>query len=161
MQFCTKCGSSLPLAPQPESWRTSGDLGGSQQTVVNDPYAPSSGGAYQPQQPPAYPTYNPPQQPVPIGGAQPMHPAIPALVSFFFPGIGLLFVPGKQGLGFGIFAGYVGLIIVMTILAFITFGLGSCLFFLLPLVNIGTAIHSYDEAAKQSNGQFQPILFKK
>lgn len=158
MQFCVKCGSALPLAPQPESWRTSGGLGETQTTT--DPYAPSSGSTYQPQPPPAYPTYTPPQQQPPlIGGTQPMHPAIPALVSFFFPGIGLLFVPGKQGLGFAIFAGFIGFWVVTFILSFVF--IGFCLMILSPLLNIGAAIHSYDEAAKQSNGQFQPILFKK
>jgi hypothetical protein len=154
MQFCTKCGSALPLAPQPESWRTSGGLG----SQTADPYSSqqaTGGSSYQPQPPPM--PYTPPQ---PAGGSQPMHPGIAALVSFFLPGIGLLFVPGKQGLGFGIFAGYIGLWVVLSILAVITFGIGSCLFFLVPLVNIAAAIHSYDEAAKASGGQFQPILFK-
>jgi hypothetical protein len=97
------------------------------------------------------------QQP---GAAQPMHPAIPAIVSLIVPGIGLLFVPNKAGLGLGIFAGYIGLMIVLTILAVITLGIGSCLFLLAPLANVAAAIHSWDEAAKVSNGQFQPILFK-
>ncbi len=30
----------------------------------------------------------------------------------------------------------------------------------MPLINIAAAVHSWDEAAKASNGQFQPILFK-
>lgn len=160
MQFCVKCGSQLAPAPQPESWRTpSGGLG-NQQTVVNDPYAPG----YIPPPPSTPPSYNPPQQmqytPQQAGGASQMHPAIPALVSFFFPGIGLLFVPNKAGLGIGIFAGFIALNVILFILAFITFGLGTCLFLLVPLVNIAAAIHSYDEAAKVSNGQYSPILFK-
>lgn len=154
MQFCVKCGSALPHAPQPEAWRTSGGLGGQQTT--NDPYAPSSGSTYQPQPPPVQ--YAPPQQSL-SGGTQQIHPAIPALVSFFFPGIGLLFVPGKQGLGFAIFAGFIGFWVVTFILSFVF--IGFCLMLVSPLLNIGAAIHSYDEAAKQSNGQFQPILFKK
>jgi hypothetical protein len=97
------------------------------------------------------------QQP---GAAQPMHPAIPAIVSLIVPGIGLLFVPNKAGIGIGIFAGYIGLMVVLTILAVITFGLGTCLFLLAPLANVAAAIYSWDEAAKVSGGQFQPILFK-
>ncbi len=158
-RFCVKCGTTLSPAPAPESWRApSGDLN---QTKVDDP---SVGGGYTPQTPPSsYPTYTPPQapyQPQPAGGGQPMHPAVPALVSFFVPGIGLLFVPNKAGLGLGIFAGYVVIVFILIVLAVITLGIGSCLFFLLPLANIAAAIHSWDEAAKTSGGQFQPILFK-
>jgi hypothetical protein len=89
-----------------------------------------------------------------------MHPAIPAVVSLLLPGIGLLFVPNKAGLGIGVFVGYIVLWVVLTILAVITLGIGSCLFLLAPLVNIGAAVHSYDEAAKASGGRYQPILFK-
>jgi hypothetical protein len=92
------------------------------------------------------------------GGNQPMHPAIPALVSFFFPGIGLLFVPNKAGLGIGIFAATLAYTVIAIILTFVAVGL--CLFMVMPLINIAAAIHSWDEAAKTSNGQFQPILFK-
>src|SRR5438105_3799752 len=95
-----------------------------------------------------------------VGGSQPMHPAIPAIVSLFVPGIGLLFVPNKAGLGLGIFAGYVVLWFILVIVALVTLGFGSCLFFLVPLANVAAAIHSWDEAAKASGGQFQPILFK-
>ena len=168
-RFCVKCGTTLSTAPAPESWRApSGDLNA---TKVSDP--PGSGstgsstGGYTPQTPPAsgYPTYTPPQgmsyQPQTAGGGgQPMHPAVPALVSFFVPGIGLLFVPNKAGLGLGIFAGYVVLVFILIVLAVITLGIGSCLFILLPLVNVAAAIHSWDEAAKNSGGQFQPLLFK-
>jgi hypothetical protein len=89
-----------------------------------------------------------------------MHPAIPAIVSLFFPGIGLLFVPNKAGLGIGIFAGYIVLNVILLVLTLITFGIGGCLFFLLPIVNVAAGVHSWDEAAKASGGQFQPILFK-
>jgi hypothetical protein len=167
-RFCVKCGTTLSTAPAPESWRApSGDLN---QTKVSDPPGSSPGGSaggYAPQTPPAssYPTYTPPQgvsyQPQPAGGSsQPMHPAVPAIVSFFVPGIGLLFVPNKAGLGLGIFAGYVVLVFILIVLAVITLGIGSCLFFLLPLANVAAAIHSWDEAAKTSGGQFNPILFK-
>jgi len=165
-RFCVKCGTTLSSAPAPESWRApSGDLNA---TKVGDPPGGTAGGTaggYTPQTPPSsYPTYTPPQgvsyQPQPAGGSQPMHPAVPALVSFFVPGIGLLFVPNKAGLGLGIFAGYCVLVFILIVLAVITLGLGSCLFILLPLANVAAAIHSWDEAAKSSGGQFQPLLFK-
>ena len=162
-RFCVKCGTTLPAtAPAPESWRASGDLGQPPQQTQQSNY--QSGGYTPP--PPAqsnYPTYNPPQgmyqQPA-AGGAQPMHPAVPAVVSLIVPGIGLLFVPNKAGLGLGIFAGYIVLWVILFVLAVVTLGLGSCLFLVAPLVNVGAAIHSWDEAAKASGGQFQPILFK-
>src|ERR1043166_4399693 len=144
-RFCVKCGTTLPAAaPAPESWRQSGDLG--QQQTQQSSY--QSGGYTPPQTPPSrYPTYNPQQgvQPA-LGGTagQPMHPAVPAIVSLFFPGIGLLFVPNKAGLGI--------------VLSFIV--IGVCVFLLMPLVNVVAAIYSWDEAAKVSNGQFQPLLFK-
>ena len=160
-RFCVKCGTTLPTAPAPESWRQSGDLGQQQQTQQP---GYQSGGYTPPQTPPsAYPTYNPPQgvyQPQGAGGQQPMHPAIPAVVSLIVPGIGLLFVPNKAGLGLGILAAYVVLWVIMFIIAFVTLGIGTCLFIFLPLANVAAAIHSWDEAAKASGGQFQPILFK-
>ena len=164
-RFCLKCGATLPVAP--ESWRQSGDLG--QQQAQQSGY--QSGGYAPPQTPPfRHPTYNPPQgvyqQPF-VVGAQPVHPAVPALISFFFPGLGLLFVPGKAGLRFFIFAadviGKVLLVIIYLGFTAITFGIGAftgCCFLLLPLVNVVAGIHSYDTAAKASGGQFQPLLFK-
>jgi hypothetical protein len=103
----------------------------------------------------------------PSGPTEPPHPALAAVVSLFFPGMGLLFVPEKQKLGIIIFAGtvvgYVVLIIGYILFSAVTFGIGAfagCCFLLLPLWNLATAIHSYDEAAKISNGKFQPLLFK-
>ena len=167
-KFCVGCGSQLGEAPAPESWRASSDLG-APPAGTPDPTRPQADtGGYVPQvpPPPAYPSYNQPQTPAPgyqqqpaVGGAsQPMHPAVPAIVSFFLPGIGLLFVPNKAGLGIGIFAATIGYAIVATILTF--FVVGICLFIVMPLINIAAAIHSWDEAAKASGGQFQPILFK-
>ncbi|HEY0174632.1 MAG TPA: zinc ribbon domain-containing protein [Pyrinomonadaceae bacterium] len=160
-RFCVKCGTTLPASPAPESWRQSGDLG--QQQTQQPGY---QSGGYTPPQPPAssYPAYNPqqgmyqqPQQPA-IGGSQPMHPAVPAVVSLFLPGIGLLFVPNKAGLGIGIFAATIVYAVIATILTFVV--IGVCLFAVMPLINVAAAVHSWDEAAKNSNGQFQPILFK-
>ena len=158
-RFCVKCGTTLPASPAPESWRQSGDLG--QQQTQQSSY--QSGGYTPPQQQQSsYPTYNPqqyPQQQQPaIGGSQPMHPAVPAVVSLFLPGIGLLFVPNKAGLGIGIFAATIVYAVIATILTFVV--VGVCLFAVMPLINVAAAVHSWDEAAKASNGQFQPILFK-
>jgi len=159
-RFCVKCGATLSPAPAPESWRTSGDLNQPASEQANPSTGTSTGG-YTPPSAQSYPTYNPPQnmtfQPQP-GAANQMHPAIPALVSLFFPGLGLLFVPNKAGLGIGVFAAYIALGIVATILTFVL--VGVCIFMLMPLANIVAAVHSWDEAAKSSNGQFQPILFK-
>lgn len=163
MRFCVRCGATVVPAPAPESWRSSGDLN---QTQVDDPNQPGGayGGAYAPQSPPPqYPAYNPQQQQGmmyqrPQSGGQNVHPAIPALVSLFFPGLGLLFVPNKAGLGIGIFVLallYAGLATILLLVA-----VGACLFMVAPLINILAAVHSYDEAAKASGGQFQPVLFK-
>ncbi|HEX8127631.1 MAG TPA: hypothetical protein VF527_00790 [Pyrinomonadaceae bacterium] len=159
-KFCVSCGATLTTAPAPESWRASGDL--NNQPPTADPYNPAGG--YTPQTPPPnYPSYNAGQNITPSyqqspSANQPMHPAVPALVSFFFPGLGLLFVPNKAGLGIAIFAGTLAYAVVATILTFVAIGL--CLFMVMPIINIAAAIHSWDEAAKNSNGQFQPILFK-
>jgi hypothetical protein len=162
-RFCVKCGTTLPTAPSPESWRQSGDLG--QQQPTQQDY--QSGGYTPPTTPPqsSYPTYNQqqgmyPQQQQPVlgGGGQPMHPAVPAVVSLFLPGIGLLFVPNKAGLGIGIFAATIVYAVIATILTFVV--VGVCLFAIMPLINVAAAVHSWDEAAKASGGQFQPILFK-
>jgi hypothetical protein len=162
-KFCVSCGATLvpaSAAPAPESWRMSGDL--NNQPPPADAYTPTGG--YTPQTPPPnYPSYNAGQNMTPSyqqtpSANQPMHPAVPAIVSFFFPGIGLLFVPNKAGLGIGIFAATLAYTVVAIILTFVAVGL--CLFMVMPLINIAAAIHSWDEAAKASNGQFQPILFK-
>jgi len=156
-RFCVKCGAGISAAPDPGAWRATEEANRPRTDQTSTP-----DGGYVPQTPPSsYPTYTPPQgmsyqqQPV----SQPMHPAIPALVSLFFPGLGLLFVPNKAGLGIGIFAATLGFAVVATILTFVV--VGVCLFMLMPLINIAAAVHSWDEAAKTSNGQFQPILFKK
>src|SRR5215210_5267549 len=91
-RFCVKCGTTLPAAPSPESWRQSGDLG---QQQTQQGYQQSGGYTAPPPPQSSYPTYNQQQgmqQPA-LGGSQPMHPAVPAVVSLFLPGIGLLFVP--------------------------------------------------------------------
>ncbi len=160
-RFCVKCGTTLPASPQPESWRQSGDLGQQQTQQDYQPGYQPGGYTPPPSQQSNYPTYNPQQgmyqQPGP-GGAQPMHPAVPAVVSLFLPGIGLLFVPNKAGLGLGIFAAWVVLWAITFILTFVV--IGVCMIPIMMLINVAAAIHSWDEAAKASGGQFQPILFK-
>src|ERR1700750_2767870 len=152
-KFCVSCGGQLGDAPAPESWRASSELGTPPAAdpaapgTTTDTAAPSAttgaAGGYTPQTPPSnYPTYTPPQgaqsyQPQGAGGAQPMHPGIPALISFFFPGLGLLLVPNKQGLGIGIFVGWIVLLGICILLTFVFIGL--CLFLLLPLAHIGAA----------------------
>ena len=168
VRFCVSCGSQVGDAPAPESWRASSDLGGSvPPAATSDPASPDAGASgstgYTPQVPPNYPTYTPQQPATPYyqqqqPAAQPMHPAVPAIVSLFLPGIGLLFVPNKAGLGLGIFGAVIAYTVIATILTF--FVVGICLFIAMPLINVAAAIHSWDEAAKASNGQFQPILFK-
>lgn len=159
-RFCVKCGTTLSAAPAPESWRApSGDLN---QTVA-DQTDPSTGGYMPPSAtPPSYPAYTPPQnmsyQPQPQTGAQPMHPALPAILSLFFPSLGLLLVPNKGGLGIGIFIGYIIYWGIAFVLSFVI--IGFCLFLIMPIINILAAVHSWDEAAKASGGQFQPLLFK-
>ena len=169
-KFCVGCGSQLGEAPPPESWRASSDLGAPPVAGTEEPTRPQAdAGGYTPQvpPPPSYPTYNQPapppaygyqqQQPA-IGGSQPMHPAVAAIVSFFLPGLGLLFVPNKAGLGIGIFAATIGYAVIATLLTFVV--IGVCLLVVMPLINIAAAIHSWDEAAKASGGQFQPLVFK-
>lgn len=168
-KFCVGCGSQLGEAPPPESWRASSDLGA---PPAGDPTATGAAGpapppadawsGYTPQvpPPPSYPAYNQPQTPAPgyqqqpaLGGSQPVHPAVAAVISLFFPGLGLVVVPGKVGLGIGIFVAYMVLAVISIMLV-----IGLCL---APIANVLLAIHSWDEAAKASGGQYQPILFKK
>jgi hypothetical protein len=155
-----KCGTTLSAAPAPESWRApSGDLN---QTVTDQPGS-STGGYAPPVTPPSsYPAYTPPQnmsyQPQPTQGTQPMHPALPAIISLFFPSLGLLLVPNKAPVGIGIFIGYIIYWGIAFVLSFVV--IGFCLFLIMPIINILAAVHSWDEAAKTSGGQFKPILFK-
>jgi len=177
-KFCASCGTQLATTtptsntPPLEAWRADSDV---QERAPGASSFGNSTSGYTPppsSSPSAYPTYNPPPTGNQYGGQNyplmnnqgaannGIHPVVPALVSFFLPGIGLLFVPNKVPLSLGIFGGYIALNVLLFILAVITFGLGTCLFLALPLVNIAAAIHSYDEAAKASGGQYAPLLFK-
>lgn len=172
-KFCVRCGAAVTGAATPGAWRdASGDLGtpmteeaGSSSSAPGGTYTPP----YAPPPPPTVGNYPGPPAPYNSYGQQqpqsstpfqsttrePMHPALPAVASLFFPGLGLLFVPNKAGLGIAIFAG----LVVFWTVAFI-FLIGFCLVIIAPLINVLAAVHSWDEAAKASDGKFQPLLFK-
>lgn len=57
-RFCVKCGSALPAAPQPESWRQSGGLN---QPAADPANTGSSTGGYTPPSYQNYPSYTPGQ----------------------------------------------------------------------------------------------------
>lgn len=152
-RFCVKCGAAIG-SPAPGSWRADQSDPDDQSTEYA---APPPSFSMPPVVYPQPPSVLPYQQET---TSQSIHPAIPAVVSLLFPGLGLLFVRNKAGLGVGIFAGYIALNIAIFFLAVITLGIGSCLFLLVPLANVIAAVHSYDVAAKSSNNDFQPILFK-
>jgi hypothetical protein len=104
--------------------------------------------------------------PQPVGGSQPMHPGIAALLGFFLPGVPLFFLPSKSknNLAIGFIVGYVvfvtALVVFSTVLAAFTLGLGGCCLFIWPLANIAGALHAYDMFAQESGGQFKPLIFK-
>lgn len=149
VRFCVQCGASLTPAPAPEGWR--GGVGNAPTGEANRP-----AGSYTPPSSPL--SYTPPPLPYQQSSAEQMHPAVPAIVSLLFPGLGLLFVPNKAGLGIGIFAGVLVYGLISFVLAFVF--IGFCMLMIMPLFNVVAAVHSYDEAAKASNGKFQPVLFK-
>lgn len=157
-RFCVRCGAGLAPVPEPGAWRaeTQSGQGTDQAAYPTGEYRPPTAPPVY-QQPPAPLSYQQSYQSQTATGQQ-MHPVIPALISLFFPGLGLLAVPKKAGLGIGIFVAYLALGIVGVILTLVL--IGACVLMLMPLANVVAAIHSWDEAAKQSNGQFQPILFK-
>ena len=62
-RFCVKCGTTLPTAPAPESWRQSGDLGSQPQGAPSGGFAPGS-------QPGGYSTPDPSATPAPSSWPQ-------------------------------------------------------------------------------------------
>lgn len=108
-----------------------------------------------------------PSVPPAVAGASPVNPPLAAIISFFFPGLGLLLVPNKMPLALGIFGGVMVLSILLGVAAGIIGALVNssvCVLCVLPVVlllQIGAAIYTYDEAAKLSNGQHKPLVFKK
>lgn len=112
-----------------------------------------------PPEPPSPPT-SPPPPPSGEGVPGEMHPAVPAVVSLFLPGLGLLLLKTRDRvkdalLIFGIYFAYMA----GSTLLIPAFGVGLCCFVPLPLLNIAAAIHSYDEATLLEGGK--PLLFQK
>lgn len=100
-------------------------------------------------------------------GSTQVNPPLAAIISFFFPGLGLLLVPNKLPLALGIFGGAILLSIILFVLAgVLSYSLESsactlCIFPVPLLISIGAAIFTFDTAAKLSNGQYKPLIFKK
>ncbi len=103
----------------------------------------------------------PPPSPSPSGTAE-MHPAVPAVVSLFAPGLGLLLLKTRDRvkdalLVFGI---WVGCVMAVLMLSIVTFGIAAvCCGVPLFLYNIAAAIHTYDEAILLEGDK--PLLFQK
>ena len=115
--------------------------------------------------PPNPPTDTPQDVPPPPTGTEvppEMHPAVPAVISLFAPGLGLLLLKTRDRVKdalfiFGIWvAGVMGVIV----LSIVTLGLGVvCCGVPLFLYNLAAAIHSYDEAVLLEGEK--PLLFQK
>jgi hypothetical protein len=111
-------------------------------------------------------TQSPSSDPLPpppsSGGSAEMHPAVPAVVSLFAPGLGLLLLKTRDRvkdalLVFGI---WVGGVMAVLLLSIVTFGIAAiCCGVPLFLYNIAAAIHSYDEAILLEGDK--PLLFQK
>ncbi|MBL8685641.1 MAG: hypothetical protein JNK05_41070 [Myxococcales bacterium] len=106
------------------------------------------------------------------GGPAPTNPWIPGIVSFFFPGLGLLMLKDKNRskLAGAIFGGYIAANILIWLLSFIFIGILELYFFgtivsLLRLVvwaafGPGSMIFTHDETVKAYPHLGQPIFFK-
>ena len=105
----------------------------------------------------------PPSPPPPGGENEPeIHPAVPAVVSLFAPGLGLLFLPTRDRVkdALLIFGVWIASVMAVILLSIVTFGLGVvCCGVPLFLYNIAAAIHSYDEAILLEGDK--PLLFQK
>lgn len=101
--------------------------------------------------------------PPPRGDGEPeIHPAVPAVISLFAPGLGLLFLPTRDRIkdALLIFGVWVASVMAVILLSIVTFGLGVvCCGVPLFLYNIAAAIHSYDEAVLIEGDK--PLLFQK
>ena len=105
-------------------------------------------------------------------GGMPTNPWVPgAIVSFFFPGLGLLFLPNPQlkSLGIKVFVGYVivmiGLPITIAVVAGLTgiyaLGyLGSLLHLFRLVIHPAAMLHTHDATVKMNPALGKPILFK-
>jgi len=142
-QFCTKCGAAIPSSSQSSS----------SARPPSAEYIPTGGAG----------TYNQPQSPLAYGQPQqvtpePMNPILPAIVSLFIPGAGMFFIPGKAGLGAIFLVAWICYLFIFIVLAM--FVVGLCLIPVTFIIHIGSALYSYDLAAKESGGKYQPVLFK-
>jgi hypothetical protein len=121
-----------------------------------------------PPNPPAEPPKSPPEPPgtppPPPNdySAQEVHPTIPAVVSLFAPGLGLLLLKTRDRVkdALLIFVIWVACVMAVILLSILTFGIGVvCCGVPLFLYNIAAAIHSYDEAILLEGEK--PLLFQK
>ena len=93
---------------------------------------------------------------------QEIHPAVPAVVSLFAPGLGLLFLSSRDRIkdALLIFGVWVACVMAVILFSIVTLGLGVvCCGVPLFLYNIAAAIHSYDEAVLLEGDK--PLLFQK
>jgi hypothetical protein len=117
--------------------------------------------------PPNPPTEPPDPKDVPppppsIESPPEMHPAVPAVISLFAPGLGLLLLKTRDRVkdALFIFGIWVACVMAVVVLTIVTFGLGVvCCGVPLFLYNIAAAIHSYDEAILLEGEK--PLLFQK
>ncbi len=116
--------------------------------------------------PPPPDTQSPSSAPLPpppsSGGPAEVHPAVPAVVSLFAPGLGLLLLKTRDRVkdALLIFGLWVAFVMAVLLLSIVTFGIAAlCCGVPLFLYNIAAAIHSYDEAILLEGEK--PLLFQK
>ena len=149
-----------------------------QQAAPPQGYPPPQQQGYPPQQqgyPPQQQGYNPQDPLAQMGmsaGGLPTNAWIPAaLISFFFPGVGLFFLPKPEykSLAIKIFVGYlvvmifapVAISIVANVTGIYAIGYTGYLFHLLRLViHPGAAIYTHDCTVKLNPALGQPLVFK-
>ncbi len=142
MAFCPSCGANNPI----ESRRC-------YKCTMEIPSAPTTEQPRTSYQPPF-----PAQPPVVIIQSPYKHPAYLAVLSLFWPGLGLLFIPNRAPLGMIAMGAYVFMWIVAVVLSAVY--IGCCIMVLIPIFNIVAAIYSYDSGAKLTNGEFKPMIFR-
>jgi hypothetical protein len=86
-----------------------------------------------------------------------MDPILATVISLIIPGLGLYFVwPEDKKMTailatIGCLAADAGVFVVGIILSF--FLIGLCCFFLVPLIHLGAALYTYNEAMKLTGGK--------
>ena len=173
--------------PQQQGYPPPQQQGYPQQGAPPQGYAPPQQQGYPPPQQQQQPGYAPPQPGYPPQGYNPQDPLaqmglapgglptnawIPAaLISFFFPGIGLFFLPDPRykPLAIKIFVAYlvvmiflpVAISIVSSVTGIYAIGYLGYAFHLLRLVvHPGAAIHTHDCTVKLNPALGQPLFFK-